>query len=184
VIAIEAFLKTQEQVMTDYIFNPQGIGQGFSGAVNDIFAGEADLAKAKFDIAEQQEYQLAAGYAGTNEQYTAMSTAIKEAQQNREVTQALGKTTASIAGAGFAASGSGLDILRSGAQQGAIMQAITAQQGLVTEAGYAEQEASYNIMASAAGQAATAAQTAATGAFIGAGISAVTGFLPTPAKSS
>ncbi len=89
-----------------------------------------------------------------------------------------------MGGAGFAASGSGLDILRSGAQQGAIMLATTSQQGLITEAGYTEQQQSYNIMATAAGEAAAAEKTAATGAYIGAAISAVAGivspFLPNP----
>lgn len=148
---------------------------GFSGAVSDIFAGFGDEAKASADLAEQSEYQEAATLAGQNDQYTEESTAIQEAQQNRQVTQALGKTTASVAGAGFAQSGSAVDILRSGAQQGAISLATTSQQGLITEAGYQEQQQSFTTMANAAGEAASAEKTAAVGAFIGAGISAITG---------
>jgi hypothetical protein len=42
---------------------------------------------------------------------------------------------AQVAGDGFAASGSALDILRSSAAQGAIAKAVTGYQGLITEAG-------------------------------------------------
>jgi hypothetical protein len=143
----------------------------FGAGVSDLFAASADEAKAKMDIAEQQEYTLAGQLATQNEQYTQMSTAIKESQQNREITQALGKTQADVAGAGFAASGSALDILRSGAQQGAIAKATTSEQGLITEAGYTEQAASYKLMATAAGEAASEEETAAKGADISAGIS-------------
>jgi hypothetical protein len=143
------------------------------GAASDVFAGFGDEAKASGYPAEQQEYGEAATLAQQNEQFTADSTAIKEAQLNRESTMAMGRTEADVAGAGFANSGSALDLLRSNAQQGSLTQAVASQQGLITEAGYQEQQESYEQMANAAGQAAGAAKTAATGAFIGAGISAV-----------
>jgi hypothetical protein len=144
---------------------------GISGGVSDLFQASADQAKAQYDLAEQQEYELAGKYAGQNAQITAMSTAIQQAQLERQTTQALGKTQAGVAGAGFAESGSAIDLLRSGAQQGSIMRSVANEQGLVTEAGYEEQQASYNLMANAAGQAASAEETAAKGADIGAFIS-------------
>ncbi|HTC04891.1 MAG TPA: hypothetical protein VK749_15920 [Xanthobacteraceae bacterium] len=136
--------------------------------VSDLFQASADRSKASYDLMEGQEYTLASDLATQNAQYTQMSTAIKEAGENREITQALGKTQADVAGAGFAESGSALDILRSGAQQGAIVKAATSEQGLINEAGYNEQAASYNLMATAADQAASAEGTAAKGADIAA----------------
>ena len=145
---------------------------------SDLFAGFGDEAKASMDLAEQQEYELAGKLATQNEQFTQMSTAIQEAQQQREITQAMGKTTAQVAGAGFAESGSALDILRSNAQQGAQAQAVLSEQGLINEASYKEQAQSFNLMAQAAGEAASMEKTAAFGAFISAPLSFATAFLP------
>jgi hypothetical protein len=159
--------------------NPAGdIGAG----VSDLFQADADRSKARYDLLEGQEYGLASDLALQNEQVTKMSTAIKEAGENREITQALGKTQADVAGAGFAESGSALDILRSGAQNGAILKAATAENGLIQEASYQEQADSYKLMQTAADQAAQAEMTAAKGAkwgailnFAGAAISAFPG---------
>lgn len=176
------------------------------GAVSDLFQGVGALdqgalkakglniqaqgirLKAKGDLAEGQEYDLAAGLAGQNAQFTKTSTAIQEMQQERELTLGLGRTTADVAGAGLAESGSALDILRDSASQGALTKATLGQQGLINEAGYQEQQQSYQLMAStarttAAGeedianqtdQLATetqnAAKTQATGDFIGSAI--------------
>jgi hypothetical protein len=144
-----------------------------SAATSDIFAGFADADKRKGDELEQQSDTAAAALADQNAQFTAMSTGIKEAQQNREVTQALGKTTAEVAGAGFAQSGSALDILRDSAQQGSLAKAVTSEQGQITEAGYQEQAASYTNMAAAAGDAAKGESLAQIGSFVAGGISAV-----------
>jgi hypothetical protein len=159
-------------------FSPQGFGQGITTGVSDIFAGFGDEAKASMDLSEQQEYELASKLATQNEQFTQMSTAIQEAQQQREITQALGKTTAQVAGAGFADSGSAIDIMRSNAQQGAQAQAVLSEQGLITEASYKEQAQSFNLMASAAGEAASMEKTAAIGSFVSGALSFGTAFLP------
>lgn len=147
-----------------------GLAGDIGAGVSDLFQASADKSKAQYDLMEGQEYTEAAQLAQQNSQFTQMSTAIKEAGENREITQALGKTQADVAGAGFAESGSALDILRSGAQQGAIVRAATNEQGLITEAGYNEQASSYTLMATAADQAAAAEETAAKGANIGAWI--------------
>ncbi len=139
------------------------------GAVNDLFGAvgaykqaglnaQALKIKAAGDIAEAQQYDLAQKLALQNEQFTKTSTAIKEAQQARETTMQIGGQQAAISGAGFAESGSALDILRSSASQGAMTQAVLGQQGLISEAGYEEQAQSYGIMSSAA-QAAAAQET-------------------------
>ncbi len=148
----------------------------FGAAASDLGAYYGTKAKAAGDLAEQQEYTLAGQLAGQNEQFTEMSTQIKEAQTQREITKAMGTTSADIAGAGFSASGSGLDVLRESAGQGALTKAVTSEQGLITEAGYAEQQASYNLMAAAAGDAANAEKKAGTFDLIAGGINAVAGF--------
>jgi hypothetical protein len=107
-----------------------------------------------------------------------MSTAIKQSQADRALFTSLGTTRADIAGAGLAASGSALDILRSSAQQGAMTRAVIGQQGLITEAEYAEQHASYEKMASAADVAIQADKLAATGSFVAAGINAAAALFP------
>jgi hypothetical protein len=140
-------------------------GQTFSdlgGAASDIFAGFGDQAKAQGDFAEATDYTLASTLATQNEQFTQTSTAIKEAQQNRSLTQTLGGQEADVAGAGFAESGSSLDLLRDSASQGALTHAVLGQQGLITEAGYQEQATSYTNMATAATAAGNAANQAAT----------------------
>lgn len=143
--------------------------------VSDFFAafGEEKSAQIK-ELGYQTEatdYTLAANLAQQNEQYTKTSTGIQEAQQNRQITQATGRTTAEVAGAGFANSGTSLALLRSNAQQGAIAQSALSQQGLMTEAGYQEESTAYTNMATEATEAsnltASAAKTAETGDIIG-----------------
>jgi hypothetical protein len=180
------------------------------GAVSDLFAGfaattQANLKaqglnlnaqglrlKAQGDLAEGQEYDLAGELATRNEQYTATSTEIQQAQQARNTTMQIGGQRADVAGAGFSEGGSALDILADSASQGALAKATLGQQGLITEAGFQEQSDSYNLMAStarttAAGEESiadqtdqlaaetkSAGQTAATGDFIGSLIKGVT----------
>jgi hypothetical protein len=158
-----------------------GGGGGFSaatvndvgGAVSDLFAAQGDQAKAQGDILEGQNYTLAAQLADQNEQFTATSTAIKETQADRQLYLQIGGQKADVAGAGFAESGSALDLMRSSASQGALNRAVLGQQGLITEAGYQEQATSYRNMAQAAQVAANAENSAATGAEIGSAIKGV-----------
>jgi hypothetical protein len=145
------------------------------GAVSDLFAGFAATTqaglkakglnlqaagirlnaeglriKASGDRAEGQEYDLASGLAAQNEKFAETSTAITQAQQERNTTMQIGGQRADIAGAGFAESGSALDILADSARQGALSKAVLGQQGLITEAGYQEQADSYTLMANTA----------------------------------
>lgn len=155
----------------------------FGSAAADLFSGitgeESLKIKAQGDIAEATSYTEAAQLAQLNEQYTQTETAVKEAQNQREIYQTISQQQAGVAGAGLAESGSAEDLLRSSASQGALSQAIIGQQGLITEAGYQEQYESYTNMASALTQAATEEQHLAgqTGTFgdITAGIKAIAG---------
>ena len=146
-----------------------------AGASNDLFKGFGDLAssdlkakglnldasglriKAQGDLAEASNYDLAAGLANENEQFTVASTAIKQAQLARSVNSAIGTQQSQVAGAGFAASGSALDLLRDSASQGSIAKSVANDQGMITEAGYQEQAQSYQTLATA-GRAAAAGE--------------------------
>jgi dsDNA-binding SOS-regulon protein len=147
----------------------------FGGAASDLFAAQGDKSKQQFDYSEASNYELGANLADQNAKFTETSTAIKEAQQQRELTMSMGQTTADVAGAGFSASGSALDIMRDSASQGALAHAVLGQQGLITEAGYKEQADSYNAMATAATQAGNAEGNAAVGSEVTSGIKAIAG---------
>jgi hypothetical protein len=138
------------------------------GAVSDLFGGfgaeaQGDLKakgldieaqglrlKAQGDLAEASNYDLASTLAAKNAVFTQSSTAIQMLQQERQNTMQIGGQQAAIAGAGFAASGSALDLMADSARQGALATAVLGQQGLITEAGYQEQAQSYTTMATAA----------------------------------
>lgn len=146
-------------------FGP-GTITAFGGAVGDLLGGEAkgdqlrleataSRLRASGNRAEAENYDLASGLSGQNLEFTKVSTAIKEMQMDRQVYKGVGTTRADIAGAGFAMSGSALDIMAEGASQGALNKAVLGQQGLITEAGYKEQQQSYNNMSVAARYAAS-----------------------------
>lgn len=143
------------------------------GAVSDLFAAQGHKYKAEGDEFEKKNYDLAAVLADQNAQFTETSTAIKAHQADRELFKSLGTTQADIAGAGFAESGSALDILRSSASEGALTKAVLGQQGLITEEGYKEQAQSYRNMSQAAQVAIDAEHTAEIGSYITAGVKAV-----------
>lgn len=154
--------------------NSGGISsQTFSGlgsGVSDIFSGFGDISKMQGAEAEAQQYTEAAQLARQQAQYTQMSTAIQQAQEARTLSSSLGRTQAQVAGAGFAASGSALDILRSSAQQGALQQAATGYQGQIQEAALNEQATAYTQMASAEENAAKSDNLASIGSFIAGGL--------------
>jgi hypothetical protein len=139
------------------------------GGISDLFAVGADRAKAQGDYFEAQNYEKAAELADKEVQFTAESTAIQGMQAERQMYSSMSQTKADIAGGGFAASGSGLDILAQSASQGALQQAVIQRQGLITEQGYEEQAQSYRNMESAADMAASAEKKSAVGAEWGAG---------------
>jgi hypothetical protein len=146
-----------------------GTINSLGGAVQDIFASSAHEAKAKGLRIEAGNYDRSSAYAEQNARFTEVSTGIKEAQLDRDIFKTIGGQAADVAGAGFAASGSALDIMRDSASQGALMKAVGEQQGLVTEEGYKVQAQNYTAMGEAARMAADAEDNAATGALWSAG---------------
>jgi hypothetical protein len=126
-------------------------------------SAQADILQGQGDILEGQTYGLAANLATLNAQYTQQSTAIQAAQAQRQTYMALGGARAAAGGSGSSGGGSAGDILRNSAQQGALNQAVITQQGLITQAGYTEQAAAYELQQQAAGVAAQAQNVAAAG---------------------
>jgi hypothetical protein len=158
-----------------------GTINSIGGAVNDLFAADAHRSRAAGDRIQATNYDLASTLATQNEKFTETSTAIKQAQNDRQIYQAVGGQQADVAGAGFASSGSALDLLRDSASQGALTKAVAGQQGLITEAGYTEQAESYTNLAGAARLAAHAEDEAASGSVIGSilhGVGAVASLIP------
>jgi hypothetical protein len=137
------------------------------GAASDLFAAEGTQYKIEGLQFEEQNYQAASQLALQNEQFTKTSTAIQQGQQERELYMGLGRTSAAVANAGLANSGSALDLLRESAQQGATTTAAIGQQGLITEAGYQEQSEAYANMASATQAAIKGEQESEIGNFAG-----------------
>ncbi len=124
----------------------KGFGEQQSGSLK----ADALRLKAKGDLAEGVQYDLASGLASQNSQFTKTSTAIQQAQQDRATAIQIGGQRNAIAGSGFKESGSGLDILADSASQGALAKEVLGQQGQITEAGYDEQAKSYTMMAQTA----------------------------------
>lgn len=152
------------------------------GAVSDIFGGiaqqEADDTKAQGAAIEAENYGLASKLAGENAQFSQESTAIKTVQQNRAVLMAQGSTQADVGGAGFANSGSALDIMRMNASQGALAAGVIQTQGAITTAGYQEQGDAYANMQKAATLEEQADKQAGENSFIGGIIGGITQLAP------
>ncbi len=134
------------------------------GAVQDLFAAEGHRAKAKGLRIEAENYGRSAEFSEQSARFTETSTEIKQAQLDRDIFKTLGGQAADVAGAGFAASGTALDVLRDSASQGALTKAVGSLQGLITEEGYEVQAKNYTAMGEAARLAAAAEEDAATGA--------------------
>lgn len=138
-----------------------GTFNSLGAAAQDLFSIDTHRTRASGLRIEAGNYDRAAGFSDANARFTEISTGIKNMQQDREAYKALGGIQADVAGAGFAASGSALDILRDSASQGALMRAVTSEQGLITEQGYQVEGENYRQMGEAARMAAQAEDTAA-----------------------
>ena len=130
------------------------------GAVSDILQSQASAdalqIKARGNRFEADNYDQAERLARDNAAFTEQSTAIKKTQAERELYLGMGQTVSDVSGSGFSMSGSALDLMRMGASQGALTQAVIQQQGLMTEYGYNVQADSYRNMATASRWAADA----------------------------
>lgn len=158
--------------------------QAFGGAVSDLLSSQATekglRLKAQGNVVEAGNYTAAAQLALENEEYTKQSTEIQQTQSERATLLGIGKEKSDIAGAGFAESGTGLDLLRSAAIQGGLQKAVIGQQGLIQEDSQAEQATAYENLAKyatyASDQENEMAGDARNAGQINAGVKALTGF--------
>lgn len=144
----------------------QDLQQGFSDAGTAV----SDLYNAQGDAASAAAYQQSVDITLQNEAIEQTTVGIKQAQANRQLYQTLGGQVADVAGAGFAESGSGADLLRDSAEQGAITHALISEQGSIQENAYQQQAVAYE------GQA-QAASAASSGAGIAGAISGIAGLV-------
>ena len=89
-----------------------GTINSIGSAASDLFSIGTHRTKAQGLRIEAENYDRSAAFSEMNARFTETSTAIKQSQQDRETYRALGGIQADVAGAGFASSGSALDILR------------------------------------------------------------------------
>lgn len=125
-------------------------------AFSDFGTAASELLGAKGATASAGSYDEAAAIARQNAAIARQATEIKQQQETRTIFKTLGTQKAQIGGAGFAASGTALDLLADSSMQGAFTKAITAEQGAITENSYAEQAGLYSGMAKAARSSGTA----------------------------
>lgn len=126
--------------------NIQAAGTDISAESTKITA-ESLRTKAQGDIAEAQNYDLAANLAKENAAYTTQNTRIQEYQQQRQETQTIGAQQAAEGAAGFGVGGSAFYLMRDSANQGALAKGMIGLQGAITEAGYTEQAQAFTTMA-------------------------------------
>jgi len=138
-----------------------GTFNSLGAAANDLFSIDTHRTKAGGLRIEAQNYDRSAAFSDQNARFTELSTGIKTMQLDRELYKTIGGQAADVAGAGFAASGSALDLMADSARQGALMRAVTTEQGLITEEGYKVEAENYRRMGEAARMAAEAEDRAA-----------------------
>lgn len=119
------------------------------GAVSDLFGASGSSAAAS-------SYDQAAQIAAQNEKLSEQQTNIQETQAARQIYQTIGTQQTQVAGAGFASSGSALDLLKSSQSQGALTKAMIREEGDIQANSYAEQAGLYKGLAGAASATSTA----------------------------
>ncbi len=158
----------------------------YGAAASDLFSGlgglisgngqaAADEFNAEGDTKEAAAYRLAAGLSTENAAIQTASTGIQKTQTMRQIFLAGGTQVASLASNGFENGGSGGDILRSTAEQGAIQKQLVGTQGQIQENAYTQQANSYTGLAESADEAARAAQASANASRSGGVLKAVGG---------
>lgn len=140
---------------------------GIADSIKDIGGAAGSLLSAQGSFASEDAYLEAKTIAEQNADIAAASSAIEQTQLSRKIYQVIGGQKSDVAGAGFAESGTALDLLRSSASQGALDKAVAQDQGIITVNSYKQQAELFQGMADAADaagqsqEAAAAAQAAA-----------------------
>lgn len=122
----------------------------FGTAISDFYQASGDRKAAS-------NYLEAADIENQNAQLAKMSAAIQETATQRQINKTIGGQAADVAGAGFAQSGSALDLMKDSASQGALQKALIGLQGQINSNSYAAQAGAYMGQYQAAETAAKAA---------------------------
>lgn len=149
-----------------------GLGD-IGSAISDFGSAAADLTNAQGAYASSGAYVDASQLSTTNQQISEAATAVQVQQQQRQLYQTIGSQRADVGGAGFAESGSALDLMRSSAQQGALAKSLMTEQGAITSTSYLEQSDLYAGMAAAASDSGRADQSAASSSSFAGDVSTV-----------
>lgn len=140
---------------------------GIGGAVSSVFGGIGTLQGAKAYTVASDYAKKASQYATENAGIAEASGRVQQLQANRQLLQVIGGQQADVASAGFAKSGSALDLLASSQSQGALTKALLGEQTAINVRGYQE-EAQGKLAESAQYAAqASAAKTSGIGGIIG-----------------
>lgn len=123
----------------------------FATGAADIGGSVSALLGASGARAAAGSYGEAADIATENAALTKEATAIKLMQTEREIYKTLGAEKADTAGAGFASSGTALDLMRDSASQGALTKGALSINGAIQENAYLEQANQFRSMQKAAG---------------------------------
>ena len=140
------------------------------GVVSDILTQQGQAAQYTASAAAQgiyaQGYQAEAGAYGSAQQIAQQNAAlagvagdVQAAQEARKVVQTVGSQRAQIAAAGFANSGSALDLSRSSMQQGHLADQLIRTQTAINQGGFLEQGAAAQAETAAVSYASQAALT-------------------------
>ncbi len=135
------------------------------GAVSSLFGAKAAKKQAS-------SYNEASRIALENVGITRSATALKALTEERDISRTLGTQRAQVGGAGFAESGSALDLLSASATRGALTKAMTEEQGAVTANSFLEQSGLYKGLAESANASATGQTIGGVLSLVGAGFNA------------
>jgi len=121
------------------------------GAVGDVFGAAGDFLKAYGSFQAEGSYTESAGQDIANAGLAIQKAHIQQAQIGRQLALTQGHNASTITGNGFELGGSGLDIMRSIAQEGALSEAVAGEQGLINQQGYLAQASAAKAAANQAG---------------------------------
>lgn len=152
-----------------------GIG-GIGQAVGGVFAGMGYAAMKRGYGASADLFGRAAGLAEDNADLTREATGIKLLQGERQIYRVISGQQSDVAGAGFTASGSALDLLRDSTSQGELTMSLIERQGEIDANAYELQAISYRSQQQMALAQEDAAGIAEIGSYVGAGIKAIGAF--------
>jgi hypothetical protein len=130
--------------------NPTGAAD-YGAATADIFGTAGSAIQAYGSFQAQGAYKESAATDIEEAGLALQKSKIQEAQIGRELSMQQGQATSTITSNGFELGGSGLDILRMNASQGALAQATTGEEGLIQQQAYMQQASAAKAAANQAG---------------------------------